>query len=151
MRSALRRAKNPRALASMPIMGIICDAMQIADPVAALECVVRTVFDDEDESVVRLRDAILSADFRRTVTNAELAAGLGVSRRQFQRRRAEAIGAIAQYARGLLDRSARVTMGRDSGAGHTHAGIFERERTAFVAARDRARTLEMHADRKSVV
>jgi hypothetical protein len=145
MVSALRRAKNPRALAAMPIMGVICDAMQISDPVAALERVVRTVFDDEDEGIVRLRDAILKADFARPGTNAELAGRSGVSRRQFQRRRAQAIGAIAQYARGLLERSPRATTAFDSSGCTTREGGFDRERAAFVAARDRGRALEMHA------
>ncbi len=141
----LHRARNPRALADVPIMGVLCKAMRTPDPVIALERVVLTVFAGDDESAIVLRKAILEADFERTATNAELARRLGMSRRHFQRRRAEAIGAIAQYARNILDASQRWPASDGPEARSPRATPFERERVAFCEARDRANALEMHA------
>lgn len=100
----LRRLRNPRKLAGLPIVAIFCKAMGEPDPAAALERVIRTVFAGDDESSIRLRHTILKPNFERAGTNAELARSAGVSRRHFQRLRAEAIGAVAQYAQNLLER-----------------------------------------------
>lgn len=127
----LHRLRNPRKLTGMPIVGIFCKAMGERDPATALEQVIRTVFAGDDESSIRLRHTILKPDFERAGTNAELARSAGVSRRHFQRLRAEAIGAVAQYARTLLEREQPFQP-------------FARERAAFSAARDRGRTLEMY-------
>lgn len=137
----LRRARNPRALAAMPMMRALCSETGIADPVAALESVVRMVFDGNDRSTVALRDAILQADFADGATNSEVASAHGISRRHFQRRRADAVTAIAHYARGLMPRSDSVSSPRST---EPHMR-FERERIAFADARDRDAVLEMRA------
>ena len=70
--------------------------------VYALERIVTAALAGDDARTEKLRSAIFDADFRRAATNAELARRSGVSRRHFQRRRAEAIASIARYAGGLL-------------------------------------------------
>jgi hypothetical protein len=143
--SLLRRAKNPRALAAAPLMDAICAEMGTSDPRTALERIVLTVFAGIDESATRLREAVVEADFKRLMSNAELARKSGVSRRHFQRRRAEAVAAIAAYARTILERSwaeaSRMPPMRES----TEVRYFERERAAFLLARDSGNVLEMRA------
>jgi hypothetical protein len=143
--SLLRRAKNPRALAAAPLMDAICAEMGTSDPRAALERIVLTVFAGSDESATILREAVVEADFKRVMSNAELARKSGVSRRHFQRRRAEAVAAIAAYARTIFERSwaeaSRMPPMRDS----TEVRHFERERAAFLLARDRGNAPEMRA------
>jgi hypothetical protein len=128
----LRWVRNPRKLAGMPIMTVFCKATGEHDPAAALEEVIRRVFAGDDESSIRLRHTILKPDFERAGTNVELARSAGVSRRHFQRLRAEAIGVVAQYARNLLERE-------------QSSQSFEHEQRAFLAARDRGWALEMYA------
>lgn len=128
----LHRLRNPRKLVDIPIAAIFCKAMGEPDPATALEQVIRTVFAGDDESSIRLRHTILKPDFERAGTNAELARSAGVSRRHFQRLRAEAIGAVAQYARNLFEREQA-------------SRRFDRERAAFLTARDRGRTSDMYA------
>jgi transcriptional regulator GlxA family with amidase domain len=74
----------------------------LANPVYALERIVKAALAGDDARTEKLRRAILDADFKRAATNAELARRSGVSRRHFQRRRAEAVASIARYAGGLL-------------------------------------------------
>jgi len=143
----LRRARNPRALAAMPIMSALCAEMGTANPVAALERVVLAVFDGDDPATAMLRDAILMADFAADTTNSDLARRSGVSRRHFQRRRAEAVAAIAQYSRGIVERSdrgphARVETVATAPAAHSR---IEREQRACLEARDRDSVLEMRS------
>jgi hypothetical protein len=144
----LRRARNPRALAAMPVMNALCVEMGTANPVAALERVVLAVFDGDDPATATLRDAILMADFSTRTNNSDLARRSGVSRRHFQRRRAEAVAAIAQYTRAVVERGRRangdlataVAPGR-----RVSASAFEGERRACLEARDRDAVLEMRS------
>jgi hypothetical protein len=140
----LHRARNPRALAASPLMGAVCREMRTRNPVAALERVVLTVLAGDDESAMRQRDAIFEVDFKRATTNSELARRSGVSRRHFQRRRAEAIAAIARYARTIVARPHSEAPSAQS-ATAAAARRFERERSAFLLARDRGAVLEMRA------
>lgn len=145
VRSLLHRAMKPRALAALPLMEVICAEMGTSDPTAALEQLVSTVFKGSDESVTRLRDAIVEADFKRVMGNAELARKSGVSRRHFQRRRAEAVAAIAQYARTMFERGRVQTPKRAAIENDGKARYFKQERAAFLQARDRGNVLEMRA------
>ncbi len=131
----------------MPMMSALCAEMGTANPVAALERVVLAVFDGDDPATAMLRDAILMADFAADTTNSDLARRSGVSRRHFQRRRADAVAAIAHYARGIVERSARGTNARVESAAPAPAAHsrFERERRACLDARDRDSVLEMRS------
>ncbi len=131
----------------MPMMSALCAEMGTANPVAALERVVLAVFDGDDPATAMLRDAILMADFAADTSNSDLARRSGVSRRHFQRRRAEAVAAIAHYARGIVERSGRGTHARVESAAPAPAAHsrFERERRACLDARDRDSVLEMRS------
>ena len=141
----LHRVRNRRALAAVPLMQSVCAEMGTPDPVAALERIVRTVFSGDDESATQLRKAILDADFDRAATNAELARQTGISQRQFQRRRAVAVSAIAHYARMILGRAQDGAPLRCHRARCEPSSRFEREHAAFLRARDRGVALEMRA------
>jgi hypothetical protein len=138
----LHRARNPQALAAAPLMDAVCRAMDTKDPVDALQRIVLTVFAGDDEYAIDLKNTIVEVDFKRVATNAELARQKGLSPRHFQRRRAEAIAAIARYTRSILERAP--TEPRRSGTYDT-AWRFERERAAFLDARNRGSVLEMRA------
>ncbi|MFZ0574964.1 MAG: hypothetical protein WAM02_09815, partial [Candidatus Cybelea sp.] len=141
----LHRVRKPDALAAAPLMASVCRHTGMANPVYALERIVEAALAGDDERTEKLRRAIFDADFNRAATNAELARRSGVSRRHFQRRRAEAVASIARYAGGLLE--AR----RGS---YSHGGAswgFKREVTAFLAARDRGNALEMRCISKNLV
>ncbi len=141
----LHHANDRQALASLPLMEVVCRETGTSDPVAALRRIVQNVFACDDERASTLRSALCELDCGRSMTNAQLARNTGVSRRHFQRRRAEAVAAIAQYARALVERTqseARAESWNDRG----RAGWrFERERRAFFDARDRGDVLEMRA------
>jgi hypothetical protein len=146
----LRRAGNPRLLTDSPLMGEVCAATGKPDAVAALEYVVSSALTAGEGRTAALRDAIFEADFQRSATNAELAARSGVSLRHFQRRRAEAVAAIARFACDILGTErveadvsvvARDRCGRRYDAGWR----FNRERAAFLRARDEAKALEMRS------
>ena len=129
----------------MPMMNALCAEMGTANPVAALERVVFAVFEGDDPATAMLRDAILMADFAADTTNSDLARRSGVSRRHFQRRRAEAVAAIAQFARGIVERGhTNRTCGSKGPAAGARAP-FERERRACLDARDRDSVLEMRS------
>lgn len=127
----LHRARKPEALAATPLMEAICLATGIAQPVAALEHVVRRALAGEDRTATTRRDAVVEVDFHGVLTNRELAAQKGISRRHFQRRRAKAVAAIAQYATGLLG-SARLA---ESEPHRQTQWRFDREAAAYVRAR----------------
>ncbi len=131
----------------MPMMSALCSEMGTANPVVALERIVLAVFDGDDPAAAMLRDAILMADFAAGTTNSDLARRSGVSRRHFQRRRAEAVAAIAQYARGIVERSDRGARARVETVAPAPAARsrFERERRACLDARDRDSVLEMRS------
>jgi|GEM_PF-1863118 hypothetical protein len=146
----LRRAGNPRLLTDSPLMGEVCAATGKPDAVAALEYVVSSALTAGEGRIAALRDAIFEADFQRSATNAELAARNGVSLRHFQRRRAEAVALIARFACAILGTEraeaevgavARDRCGRRYDAGWR----FNRERAAFLRARDEAKALEMRS------
>ena len=108
----LHRATKPDALATMPLMRAICRATATPNALDALDRVVRDALDGRDPSAVMRREIIFASDFNRLVTNAQLAARNGISRRHFQRRRAQAITAIARFARNLLARKFRAGRGK---------------------------------------
>jgi hypothetical protein len=151
----LRHVRNPRVLAASPLMDAVCRATGERDAVAALQQVVGAALAGEDQSVTRLRSAIIEVDFERTASNTELARRSGVSRRHFQRWRAQAVTAIARYAREILEdlqaetvEPVRETFARRRGAcrqPYDGAWRFKKEREAFFGARDRANVLEMRS------
>jgi AraC-like DNA-binding protein len=100
----------------------------------------------DDDRTEKLRRAIFDADFERAVTNAELARRSGVSRRHFQRRRAEAVASIARYAGGLLGSCRESCLPL-----HDASWRFRREVAAFLAARDRGNALEMRCIANNLV
>ncbi len=140
----LHHAKNPRALAASPLMAAVCQEMRTSNPVKALKRVIFTVLAGEDERATALRDAIVEVDFKRVTSNAEMARRSGVSRRHFQRRRAEAVAAIARYARTVVTRRQSETPSIGSPA-RPAVRRFEREWAAYLRARDRDGVLEMRA------
>ena len=142
----LHRVRKPDALAAAPLMASVCRHTGMANTVYALERIVKAALAGDDERTEKLRRAIFDADFKRAATNAELARRSGVSRRHFQRRRAEAVASIARYAGGLLGPS-RVNC-------VSHGGVswgFKREVAAFLAARDRGNALEMRCISNNLV
>ncbi|MGB8964524.1 MAG: hypothetical protein WCB99_02675 [Candidatus Cybelea sp.] len=151
----LRRVRNPRALAASPLMDAVCRATGEQDAVAALQQVVGAALAGEEQSLTRLRSAIIEVDFARTASNTELARRSGVSRRHFQRWRAQAVTAIARYAREILEElqtepaePVPETFARRRGAcrqAYDGAWRFKKEREAFFRARDRANVLEMRS------
>ncbi len=142
----LHRARKPDALAAAPLMASVCRHTGTANPVYALERIVTAALAGDDARTEKLRSAIFDADFRRAATNAELARRSGVSRRHFQRRRAEAIASIARYAGGLLG-PLRVNYLSNGGA----SWGFKREVAAFLGARDRGNAFEMRCISNNLV
>jgi hypothetical protein len=142
----LHRVRKPEALAAAPLMASVCRHTGMANAVYALERIVKAALAGDDERTEKLRRAIFDADFKRAATNAELARRSGVSRRHFQRRRAEAVASIARYAGGLLGPS-RVNCSSHRGA----SWGFKREVAAFLAARDRGNALEMRCISNNLV
>ncbi|MGB6518591.1 MAG: hypothetical protein WBE79_08840 [Candidatus Cybelea sp.] len=156
----LHRATKPDALATMPLMRAICRATATPNALDALDRVVRDALDGRDPSAVMRREIIFASDFNRLVTNAQLAARNGISRRHFQRRRAQAITAIARFARNLLARNSElaevsdrpVAERRDSCVRRDDAAWrFKLEMAAYVRARDRGRAPEMRCIAGSLV
>jgi hypothetical protein len=141
----LHRVRKPDALAAAPLMASVCRYTGMANPVYALERIVEAALAGDDERTEKLRRAIFDADFKRAATNAELARRSGVSRRHFQRRRAEAVASIARYAGGVLGAC------RGSYSHGSASWGFKREVTAFLAARDRGNALEMRCISKNLV
>lgn len=139
----LHHVKNPRALAASPLMAAVCQEMRTSNPVKALKRVVLAVLAGDDERATTLRNAIVDVDFKRVKSNAEIARRSGVSRRHFQRRRAEAVAAIARYARTVVMRRQSETPPMGSPA--RPVWRFEQERAAYLRARDRGGVLEMRA------
>ncbi len=156
----LHRATKPETLATMPLMRAICRATATPNALDALQRVVRDALDGRDPSAVMRREIIFAIDFNRLETNAQLAARNGISRRHFQRRRAQAITAVARFARNLLagkfepaevsDRP--VAERRDSRLRRDDAAWrFKRELAAYVRARERGRAPEMRCIASSLV
>lgn len=142
----LHRVRKPDALAAAPLMTSVCRHTGMTNPVYALERIVEAALAGDDERTEKLRRAIFDADFKRAATNAELARRSGVSRRHFQRRRAEAVTSIAQYTGGLLG-SCRESRSPRNGA----SWRFRRDVGAFLAARDRGSALEMRCIANNLV
>ncbi len=149
----LHRAKRPEALGAIPIMASVCREMGTSNPIAALEQIVQTALAGDDERAATLRNVILEADFKRTASNGELARRSGVSRRHFQRWRAQAVASIARYAGGILqpctvheeERASIRSQPKDA------AWRFKRETAAFFCARDRGSALEMRCIAKNML
>jgi hypothetical protein len=137
----LHRAKDEKALAEMPLIASLCRRVGINGSTAALARIVRRALPGSDPKTARLRSAILDVDFARTANNAELAARNGISRRHFQRQRAAAVSAIARYAQRFVDQE----------PGSHHDPRFQRELSAFCAARERGFSLEMRSIAKNLV
>jgi hypothetical protein len=156
----LHRATKPETLATMPLMRAICRATATPNALDALERVVRDALDGRDPNAAMRRETIFASDFNRLVTNAQLAARNGISRRHFQRRRAQAIAAIARFARNLLAGNFKpaevsdrpVAERRNSRVPRDDAAWrFKREVAAYVRARDRGRVPEMRCIASSLV
>ncbi len=135
--SLLHRANNPGALAAAPLMQLVCAEMRTSNPVTALERIVSAALDGDDESAVRLRNVIFDVDFKRISTNAELARRNGISRRHFQRWRAEAVTAIARCAREILARTTGDETVDVSPRRPDSLWRVRRERDALASAADR--------------
>lgn len=140
----LRVIQKPQALAAAPLMRAVCRATGEANALAAFEHVVGAALAGESTNAAKLRSAIFDVDFNRGATNAELAQRCGISRRHFQRWRAEAISAIARYARTIVETSTPQPPAVPSRP-CVSVTRFERERETYLQARDRGNALEMHA------
>ncbi|HEX3370596.1 MAG TPA: hypothetical protein VHS56_13535 [Candidatus Cybelea sp.] len=137
----LHRAKDESALAAMPLIASLRRRTGIDCSTAVLARIVRRALPGSDPRTTRLRSAILDVDFVRTVSNAELAARKGISRRHFQRQRAAAVSAIARYAQRFVDAEA---------SSHDDSR-FQRELRAFCEASERGLSLEMRSIAKNLV
>jgi hypothetical protein len=140
----LRAIRKPQTLAAAPLMHAVCRATGQANALAALEHVIGAALAHAGTNAAKLRSAILDVDFNHCATNAELARRCGVSRRHFQRWRADAVSAIARYARTIVEPS---TLAPRAIAWRQDAPLtrFEREYEAYLRARDRGNVLEMRA------
>jgi hypothetical protein len=140
----LRAVRKPQTLAAAPLMHAVCRATGQANALAALEHVVGAALAHAGTNAAKLRSAILDVDFNHRATNAELARRCGVSRRHFQRWRADAVSAIARYARTIVEPSMLAPRAIPS---RQDAPLtrFEREYEAYRRARDRGYALEMRA------
>lgn len=139
----LHRAHDPAALGSLPIMHSLCLATGESNPVIALERIVCSTLPDDEPNGTRLRGAILDADFKRSGTNGQLAQKRGLSRRHFQRLRAEAVARIARRVRRIADApplARPIVRQHRPGDGDWR---FERERVAFRDAQAHGNSLEM--------
>jgi hypothetical protein len=140
----LRAIRKPQTLAATPLMHAVCRATGQANALVALERVIAAALAGTGTNAAKLRSAILDVDFNHCATNAELARRCGVSRRHFQRWRADAVSAIARYARTIVEPS--MLAPRDIPS-RQDAPVtrFEREYQAYLRARDRGSALEMRA------
>jgi len=139
----LHRAHKPGALASLPIMHSLCLATGESNPVAALERIVCSTLPDDEPNGMSLRGAILDADFKRSGTNGQLAQMRGLSRRHFQRLRAEAVARIARRVRRIADAPALAKAAVRQHRPPEGDWRFELEREAFRDAQARGNSLEM--------
>ncbi len=140
----LRAIRKPQTLAAAPLMHAVCRATGQANALAALELIIGAALAGAGTNAAKLRSAILDADFNHRATNAELARRCGVSRRHFQRWRADAVSAIARYARTIVEPSTLAPRDIPSRQ-DAPATRFEREYEAYLRARDRGNALEMRA------
>jgi hypothetical protein len=140
----LRAIRKPQMLATAPLMHAVCRATGQANALAALEHVVGAALAGAGANAAKLRSAILDVDFNHDATNAELARRCGVSRRHFQRWRADAVAAIARYTRTIVEPS---MLAPRNVAARQDAPLtrFEREHEAYLQARGRGNALEMRA------
>jgi hypothetical protein len=140
----LRAIRKPQTLATAPLMHAVCRATGQTNALAALEHVIGAALAGAGANAAKLRSAILDVDFNHCATNAELARRCGVSRRHFQRWRADAVTAIARYARTIVEPSMLATRNVPS---RQDAPLtrFEREYEAYLQARGRGNALEMRA------
>lgn len=141
---ALHRAQEPRALADLPLVQSICRRTGEPDPVAALERVVHAALPGRDRKTETLKKSILGVDFQRSVTNRDAARQRGVSRRHFQRLRAQAVKAIARYAGDAFDDGGSTAIAAPA-AHRESSWRFECERAAYNDALQRANALQMRA------
>jgi hypothetical protein len=139
----LHHAHKPGALALLPLMGSLCLATGESNPVAALERIVCSALPDDDANGKSLRGAILDADFRRCGTNGQLAQRRGLSRRHFQRLRAEAIARIARRVRGIAEPAFLATPASRQLRSTGLDWRIDREREAFRDAHAHGNSLEM--------
>ncbi len=97
----LHRLRAPERLAALPLAADLCRATGVPDAAEALARVAREALAGESDAQRRLRRAVFDVDFR-AASVADVAAGMQLSRRQFQRLRARAVEAIGRRAAKLL-------------------------------------------------
>lgn len=153
VRAMLRRARNREALASVPLVQQLCTAMDESDPTAMLRRLVDLSLGmspgDRD-----LYELILRCDLESNTSQEAMAAHMGVSRRHFFRKRANAVFALARHVTDLVggirswnhrSESAALLIAnlvaetRPSAAVHLYATLREQTREEFSDAIVRAR------------
>jgi len=102
VRRLLRNAGRPQRLATDPLARLLVRALRAATPIAAVRRVVDEAFADQGENGRRLRDLIVACDLDRTRTQADAAAAMHLSTRQFFRQRADAVSTVASRIRAIL-------------------------------------------------
>ncbi len=102
IRRLLRSASRPQRVALDPLARALAQALAIETPIAAIRRVVDDAFEGQGQNGKRLHDLIVACDLDCTQTQAEAAAAMHLSTRQFFRQRADAISAIASHIRALL-------------------------------------------------
>ncbi len=101
VRAMLRRARNLERLSTIPVVGSLCAALDEESPVAMVRALTESSF-GVGRVDRELYELVRACDLDGTATQEGLSRQYGLSRRQFFRRRAIAVRAIAHRARELL-------------------------------------------------
>ncbi|HZV76214.1 MAG TPA: hypothetical protein VFF63_00490 [Candidatus Babeliales bacterium] len=133
----LRRIRNPKALPRLALVQSLCRQTGARDPVEALERVVRSALAGNDLKTAALRSAILDVNFAPRITNAVAAQRRGISRRHLQRRRANAVAAVARHVRDLCgSRDGQLAVVGEGSNLRTARSAYESEYAAYIRARE---------------
>ncbi len=101
VRAMLRRARNLERLSSLPVVAPLCSAVDEENPISMVRVLVESSF-GQSSGERELYELVRACDLDATMTQEGLSKQYGLSRRQFFRRRAVAIRAIAHRVRELL-------------------------------------------------
>ncbi len=115
VRAMLRRARNLERLSTLPVVAPLCAALDEENAIAMVRMLAESSF-GSNTGDRHLYDLVRACDLDATMTQDGLSKQYGLSRRQFFRRRALAVRAIAHRVRELLrgiDISAEPARGAD--------------------------------------
>ena len=101
VRAMLRRARNLERLSTLPVVAPLCTALDEENPIAMVRMLAESSF-GSNPGDRQLYELVRACDLDATMTQDGLSRQYGLSRRQFFRRRAVAVRAIAHRVRELL-------------------------------------------------